>query len=174
MPEMWEVLPRERDSLKVEIYEAFCDVNREGGVSYREAGVLDWGGTEVERAEARAWDTESHWTELVDDRTVIVECDACWFFLDPIGFRYYLPVALIRSLYYNRAQHSRDYGIQFHLTLSEDRRERFLHKWSLLDLRQRRCIRRFIKYMIAYHKNDGGSEWEGWQASLDSYWCTVE
>jgi len=85
-------------SVIVEIYESFADVGREGGVSWSETVVLDDRGTDEERAEARAQDTETSWQELIDDSEWQPELSFDWYFLDAIGFRYYLPAAMIRCV----------------------------------------------------------------------------
>ncbi len=94
-------------------------------------------------------------------------------FLDAIGFRYYLAPAMIRCI---RSGH--DLGIRFFLTLPTDRlRQHTINKWSALDRRQRLCIARFLRYMIAAcegHDEPGHElEREWWQESLHSYWDTL-
>jgi hypothetical protein len=87
-------LEAEREALIAEIYAAFKDVSREGGVSWSETYVLDFYGTPEERAEARDRDRDWSWTDLVDDPDwQIGQGSGGLTFLDAIGFRYYLPHA---------------------------------------------------------------------------------
>lgn len=89
----------ERAALIAEIHAAFEGVMREGGVSWSESEVVDDFGTDEERAAARAEDTDRCWTELAYDADWnIGPASGGWSFLDPIGFQYYLPAAMIRRL----------------------------------------------------------------------------
>lgn len=74
-----------------EINAAFDGVSREGGVSMSEAEVIDDYGSDEERAQARARDTESRWQDISDEQLALN-----WpiSFFDPIGFRYYMPAYL--------------------------------------------------------------------------------
>src|SRR5262249_2266185 len=143
----------ERDLVIDEVYAAFCDVARKGGVSWAETKVIDGYGGDAERAAARASDTDRTWAELVDDPEWKVFAGVGgWSFLDAIGFRYYLPAATIRCI---RSGH--DEGVQFHLTLSDREsglREYTKTTWSLLDERQCRCVARFVDCMILITDRD--------------------
>jgi|LauGreDrversion4_2_1035121.scaffolds.fasta_scaffold108745_2 hypothetical protein len=80
------------------IKDAFKDVTREGGVSWHECEVIDNYGSDAERALARSRDTDRHWTELLSTEAFYPSGIGGFCFLDPIGFRYYLPAALCLSL----------------------------------------------------------------------------
>lgn len=77
---------------------AFAGVTREGGVSWSESDVIDAGGSDERRAEARACDLDQDWTELVADPAWQRWQEWPWSFLDPIGQRYYLPAMMVRGL----------------------------------------------------------------------------
>ena len=79
------------------IKDAFKDVTREGGVSWHECEVIDNYGSDAERALARTRDTDRHWTELLSTEAFYPSGIGGFCFLDPIGFRYYLPAALCLS-----------------------------------------------------------------------------
>lgn len=162
----------ERDCVIAEIHEAFRGVTRIDGVSWSESSVLDDYGSVDEQRAARATDQEDCWEDLVDDPTWEPETDAAAFsFLDRIGTRYYLPAAMIRCV-----RSGRDEGIQLYLTLSTDNlRDWHLEKWSLLDIRQRQCIRRFLLFMVAASRVAIAEiEARIWQHAYDSYWSTPE
>lgn len=94
-----QVLSLERDSILKEIDVAFAGVTREGGISWSEAVALDNYGTDEECQEARAKDKDISWKELVTDPHWRPLPGVGGFsFLDAIGFRYYLPAAMIRTL----------------------------------------------------------------------------
>ncbi|MBL0870801.1 MAG: hypothetical protein IBJ18_09530 [Phycisphaerales bacterium] len=83
-----------------QIHAAFKDVDRTNGISWREADIIDDHGDEYQLAAARARDNEKSWTDLLDPQRWPPTDGprSGWAFLDPIGFRYYLPVAMIRHL----------------------------------------------------------------------------
>jgi hypothetical protein len=186
----------ERDGLLREIDAAFDGVSREGGVSWSESRVLDDQGTPAERAAARSRDREEDWRQLVDDPGWVVDPGSGGFyFLDPIGFRYYLPAAMVRCVVSGQ-----DEGVLPHLTVYPGQSSRPpLAQWSRLDMRQRRCVARFLRYMHlaavhsyrdfradwwdpAFEKQglvwdtswSEQAEWEGWSTALDGYWGRID
>jgi hypothetical protein len=75
------------------ITSAFNGVSREGGVSLHETRVLDGLGSESEMIEARAKDIDAKWQDVPD--SAIEKPLLSLNFLDPIGFRYYIPAYMI-------------------------------------------------------------------------------
>ena len=190
MPPLHEKLLAERDALIAEIHAAFKHIKRGRGVSWLETDVLDDYGTEQECKAARAKDPEQHWPTLVNnpnwdhDKTY-----GGWAFLDPEGFRYYLPPAMVRE-----ALNDDPYGaspFMFSLTFPKpakdpkrDLREHTLKKWSMLDDRQRRCVKRFLEYKVAcaraHHDAEtaelgyeNGPFRSEWLTALNSYWASI-
>ena len=161
----------ERDALLAEIYDAFPGGSRQGGVSWSESVVIDDYGSPEERAAARAQDRDAKWQDLLDDTSWNPERGVGgWSFLDAIGFRYYLPAAMVISV-----RQGWDAGILFHLKLPEgDLREWKHDKWSMLSLPQRLCVKRFLQYMgiiSAWHVAEDDEY--GWIAALKSYWGRI-
>lgn len=161
-------LDTERESVRAEIIAAFGDVTRDGGVSWEEARVIDLYGSDHERAAARAAERDSRWLDLVggedwDWR----QGTGGWVFLDATGFRYYLPAAMTRLL----DGCDDDTGLAWSLQLDDraDDSRRF-RQWSLLDRRQRMCVRRWLRYLVAYHKAQHVRGEEEWAQVLWSYW----
>ena len=177
---MEDDLPEEfrvRKTLMIEeVDRAFRGVSRVGGISWRETAVVEWSGSDEERAQARAEDAESRWRDLVDDASWTPWYAQGWSFLDPIGFRYYLPVAMVRSL-----QSGHDEGIVFWLTLpsglpkAPSFREHALKRWSALNAEQRVCVRHFLESMLALAELQPSQyrsiEAEPWQKALASHWA---
>jgi hypothetical protein len=150
---------------------AFGAVTREGGVSWSESRVIDDNGSQMERDAARAKDAESSWQALVDDERWDPEMGiGGWSFLDPVGFRYYLPAAMMRGL-----KTGYDVGIQFHLTLPKRfLREHTLTNWSLLDPGQRYAVARFIRTMIEIEEDSGDPiNVANWRRTFASYWTSL-
>ena len=83
-----------KQELIEEITAAFDGVVREDGVSLHEAMVIDDYGSDEERAQARAQDTEARWQD-VPDEDIGWRSDVVLSFLDAKGFRYYLPAYLV-------------------------------------------------------------------------------
>ncbi|NER84275.1 MAG: hypothetical protein F6K42_33015, partial [Leptolyngbya sp. SIO1D8] len=75
---------------------AFSDVLREDGVSMHQARVIDDYGSPEEEAQARLLDIDTHWWEVPD--AWIAEFYEILSFVDPKGFRYYIPAYMIWTL----------------------------------------------------------------------------
>lgn len=84
---------QKKAALIEEITAAFNGVSREDGVTLHEAMALDDYGGPEERQKARAQDTENRWQDVPDED--IRSSDAVLNFLDPKGFRYYIPAFLV-------------------------------------------------------------------------------
>jgi hypothetical protein len=84
------------DELIDEITAAFDGVSREDGTTLHEAIAIDDWKSLDEQLAARLFDTEERWQDVPDD--AIVECDSALSFLDPKGFRYYLPAFMVCGL----------------------------------------------------------------------------
>lgn len=172
----------ERNALIAEIYAAFKGVSRKGGVSWNETKVIDGYGSDEDRRKARATDTDRSWKELATNQKWDVFLGIGGFpFLDPIGFCYYLPAAMIRNILDGEKQ-----DVSFALELNKATkprglklRDNLIHKWSLLDDRQRRCVARFIRFMIAWEEaimdeEFPGYEAEQWRTAYERYWKQFE
>ncbi|MGV3618043.1 MAG: DUF6714 family protein [Fimbriimonas sp.] len=177
-------LDDERRMLVYEIYAAFAGVTREGGVSWSEAIAKDLYLAPEECRAARELDREGSWKELADDPGwEYGGCGGAWAFLDPIGFRYYLPAAMIRCI---RKDEDSDFAFSLRIPgpdepfTAPDAFQGYMEKWSALDLRQRRCVKRFLRYMVRIGETRPAPEastfeslTEQWQTALDSYWERV-
>lgn len=160
-------LNAEAEAMIKQIEEAFKGVNRKGGVSWSEAHVLDDYGDLAERLKARKEDKDKDWHELLRDPKWQPDSGhGGWAFLDPIGFRYYLPAAMIRSV-----QQGYDAGISFWLTLAKGRGGD-LEDWSKFTPKQRYCVRSFVLYMLSASKEEE-SECGDWRLAFESYWSRV-
>jgi hypothetical protein len=142
------------------IKDAFGNVSRQGGVSWTETEVLDMYGTDAERKAARAKDTDRRWTELIDGDGFF-ECGIGGFcFLDPIGFRYYLPAAICISLRKRRDTAFTFNTLEFHLQLDSGPLP-----WNLdlLDEAQLRAIAEYHWFQLAEgewgYQPDGSYIW---------------
>jgi len=126
-----------------------------------------------ERLRARAKDADSSWQQLIDD--------PAWFsprgiggfgFLDAIGFRYYLPVAIIRSV-----RDRRDHGTCFHLDIppqGELRRDYALEQVSLLNRTQCQIVAAFLQFMNRVPDWPNPYSGDAWDVAFLSYWKQFE
>ena len=162
----------ERDALVAEIEAAFDGVSREGGVSWSTAAVADACG---------AWPLEPEhdmrWQDLVDDLNWKPSPGLGGFaFLDAIGFRYYLPVQMTRCVRDGWDDGNISIGWRLGGT-EEGASDQDKQRWSLLDLRQRLCVKRFLQYMNVVNPVDtlgiATHDPSQWQTALDNYWNDV-
>ncbi len=159
-----------RLSLIAEVNSAFEDVTRDGGVSWSQSEAEDIYRTAEEYAAAAKMDTDVRWQDLVEDEAWRHDPGVGGFaFLDAIGFRYYLPAAMVRDLKRGITD-----VLDLHLNCpppgAKDRK-RFLKKWSLLDERQRRCVAEFIRYGIDREAIDSmGEVMQNYQHAWENYW----
>jgi hypothetical protein len=165
-----EFMREERDAIIAEAYAAWKGVTREGGVSWTETTVIDDNGEMEERLAARESDIEESWEGLVTRSDWPGEDGASFGLLDPIGFRYYVAPALIRTL------EGEEIGLRFYLTIElDDHREYHLEKWSLLDDRQRTCIARAIRLMWDWHGATRNlHEACQWQHAYERHWRSID
>lgn len=82
----------ESDILLEMIAAAFADVKRGDGITLHQAVVIDNYGSEDEFVSAGKFATESRWQDVPDSD--ISTNTSIFNFLDPAGFRYYLPAAM--------------------------------------------------------------------------------
>lgn len=164
------VLTQRKAGLIADIRASFRDVDRRFGVSWSESSVIDGYGPEEECARARQLDTDTHWTDVLQDPEWEPSPGHGGFsFLDAIGFRYYLPAAMIWTL-----NHGESSLIDFHLTaqLNNKGRKRIPGQWSTLTPTQCRTVARFLQYMVDTIKADRRtSDSVAWQEALDSHWA---
>jgi hypothetical protein len=82
--------------LIAEITAAFDGVAREDGTTLHEAIAIDnWKSPEEQHA-ARRVDTEQRWQDVPPE--AIIACESALSFLDPKGFRYYVPAFMVCGL----------------------------------------------------------------------------
>jgi hypothetical protein len=160
----------ERTSLIEEIRIAFAGLSREGGTTLREARALDdydlWtGSTEQERAPFRNLDVDQSWEEVPDDD--IERFDSVFSFLNPIGFRYYLPAYMVWDIkYYDVSSSCSTGNVVYALCMPSDIGGWEAGRFSVFNPAQCRAICHFLKFMASHDDlleaqiND----------ALDAYW----
>ncbi len=150
------------------IEEAFADVPP-GRITIHEAEAIDRYASEAERAAERGRDAERDWREVPDES--IGECPDALAFLDPEGWRFYLPAYMrwsIRHLGDGGASMVPDHTI-YSLALSPAAhlRAHQLARFRTLDPGQARAVCRFLRLMAAAEEVDGLVAGE----ALASHWA---
>lgn len=166
--------PECRQTLIETIAEAFADVLREDGVSLHQARVIDAYGGPAEEAQARLLDTDGHWWEVPDER--IAELYEALSFVDPKGFRYYIPAYMIWTLKHYRSTDSNSvdstvYAFLIYGGLEEWTQTRF----EILNQPQRRAVCWFLQYIVRFGRRYADTP--SAQLALDQYWgqfCSPE
>lgn len=82
----------EEDELLAMIERAFDGVERDDGITLHQAVVIDDYGSQEEFDAAAKLDTETRWQDVSDED--IASNPSIYCFLDPKGFRYYLPASM--------------------------------------------------------------------------------
>lgn len=165
IPERFHAEQRE---VEQDIREAFRGVSRRGGTSWSESVAVDRYGSDLEREQARANDTESCWEELVDAPSWNHERGLGGFnFLDSVGFRYYIAPALIRCV--------REGGGEFTsyaLTVDCGFKQRLV---SLINPRQAAAVARAIRLLVELHEAAGDSVYgEPWVRAYRLHWHALD
>lgn len=156
-----EPIAAERARLEAEIRAAFAGVSREGGVSWGWSQVHDGFGSRT----PRLCDDDTHWTQLVDDPGWSDDPRIGGFcFLDAVGFRYYLPAAMIRALRQGWSD-----PFPFNLALRDPGSYR-LAQWSALDQRQGACVAWFLRHMRDADMAEDRPGAREWEDAYRSHW----
>jgi hypothetical protein len=133
-----------------EIHRAFSDVSRADGVTLHEALVIDDYGSDAERTAARELDTDCRWQDVPD--RLIEENDSVLSFMDPTGFRYYLPAYMVWSLrnYERSNTFSHNHPIcSLALSESGSMRQWALERFAVFNDVQARAICKFLRFMAS-------------------------
>lgn len=81
-----------REAVIADIMESFRSATRDNAVSWETAKKADYYEAFPER------EKDTHWSQLIDDPSFNAKPRSAWHFLDGNGFRYYLPIAMIREI----------------------------------------------------------------------------
>ncbi len=82
---------QQAETLRKMIHTHFAGVSRQGGISLHQTRVVDAYGSTDDMRRALQHDTDTQWTEVQDGWIEQHGKAGELCFLDPIGFRYYLP-----------------------------------------------------------------------------------
>jgi hypothetical protein len=159
------------------VFETFRDVTLEGGVSWSESIAFDKYNSEREWQAARGKDCEPGWEVLANDPDWEPFPGGGGFhFLDAIGFRYYLPVALVKKL---RGEYGSGGEIDQHLNIRGGFRASKLEMLSALQPEEIQCVCEFLKCMMAVEDYPPDPELgyfgeDSWERAYRSHWVNLD
>lgn len=137
------------------VSEAFHGVAREDGVTLHEARVIDDYGSNDERAAARMLDTEKVWEDV--PHADIEEYSEALSFLDPKGFRYYIPAYMIWAVReFGKTDSMSVNATVFHLTNLDG--DFGFTRLDLLSEPQRTAVAMFLLYISMEHGDHNATE----------------
>lgn len=135
--------------LTKEINLEFREVDRSGGISLHQAEVLNDRGTDEEYSLALSLDTDKHWSEI--DNATIEKHPDILFFLDPLGFKYYLPAYIkygLADIEINNRVSDMLYSITDLLLIDCTKEENTNYRTSLFTEEQKKVISHFLMLII--------------------------
>ncbi len=170
-PSGWQTLDTIAEAAKLklikQIVSAFDRVTRDDGISLHEAVVIDSYGSDEQRAIARQKDNELRWQD-VPDRSIEHSYSALCF-LDPKGWRYYIPAYMIWSLknYMTSGSNSIDSTV-YTFKFSGDPEDYYLSRFKILNQEQSIAVCQFLRFMTTHHEGFVNDSWS--QEALKNYW----
>jgi hypothetical protein len=170
-PSGWQTLDTIAEAAKLklikQIVSAFDRVTRDDGISLHEAVVIDSYGSDEQRAIARQKDNELRWQD-VPDRSIEHSYSALCF-LDPKGWRYYIPAYMIWSLknYMTSGSNSIDSTV-YTFKFSGDPEDYYLSRFKILNQEQSIAVCQFLLFMCTHHEGFVNDSWS--QEALKNYW----
>ncbi len=159
------VIEVERAAVIEQIERAFDGVQREDGVTLHEADVIDVYGSDEERAAARRLDPDRHWQDVPE--TVLARLSGMSF-LDPKGYRYYLPAYMRWMLNHPDVDSNSQDSTIYSLTQTKGLEEWELARWRMLNDVQAAAVCRFLRFLVAYSRSYFDDRHA--QLALDEYW----
>lgn len=127
-----------------EITAAFDGVSREDGITLHEAQAIDDYGSDAERAAAHTLDTETRWQDIPDED---IQCGyVVLSYLDPKGFRYYIPaymVWVLRNLENNECESMTPDSVESSFVGYKSREQKA--RFALFTRQQSKAIAHFLK-----------------------------
>ena len=172
-PSSWQTLDSIAEAAKLELIKqitsAFDGVTREDGISLHEAVVIDDYGSDEQRAIARQKDNELRWQDVPDKWIEQSESALC--FLDPKGWRYYIPAYMIWSLkhYINSdLNHNSINSTIYTFKFSPDPDDYYWSRFEILNQEQSKAVCQFLRFMTTHHEGYVNDSWR--QEALKNYW----
>ncbi|GAB4199638.1 MAG: hypothetical protein Fur006_50470 [Coleofasciculaceae cyanobacterium] len=147
----WETIDtlaeKTRLSLIEEINAAFDGVSRQDGISPHAARALDdWSSLEEAKKIGQKMDLDTQWQEVPDEW--LMTFHDIFAFLDPKGFRYYIPAYMVWSLKEPKASDSN--SLSSLLWALENKNGYYKSNFDILNQEQLQVIDNFIEFVNNY------------------------
>lgn len=157
------------EKIIAKVEQAFAKVTRGDGVTLHETEVIDACGSERNRATARRKDTDKRWQNVPDAAIEAHQEALC--FLDPAGFRYYLPAYMRWSLRHFKISNSLSSDSTIYALapsgnkgVTDWNRER----WGVFTQVQAKVILSFLRFMADH--GEGHADAYMARLAIDAYW----
>jgi hypothetical protein len=151
------------------IERAFGGVRREGGITLPETQIIKRGGSEADLRKARSKAEEKRWQDVADEE--IEKHGNALGFLDPKGFRYYLPAYMRWSLQHLKSAKTDPLNAAIYALspsanprVSQSNQER----WALFSPLQCHVIFKFLAFMVGQY--DGPVDTYMARLALEARW----
>ena len=147
----WETLDELASKAKLPLIEkitaAFDGVSREDGISLHAARALDdWHSLEGAKKIGQTMDRDTRWQDVPAES--IMKFHDIFSFLDPKGFRYYIPAYMVWSLQESQASDSNSFDSL--LRALENRDGYYRTHFEILTFPQLEAISDFIEFVNNY------------------------
>lgn len=151
------------------IERAFGGVRREGGLTLPETQVIKRGGTEADRRKARSSVTDKRWQEVSDEE--IEKHGNALAYLDPKGFRYYLPAYMRWSLRHLDSRKTDPLNAAIYAlspSANPEVTKRNAERWALFTPMQCHMIFKFLTFMVGQY--DSAVDAYMARLALEAHW----
>ena len=147
------LLCEQAEQLISSLAESFRDVSLGNGITLHEANAIDLRLSVSEQRAMRRLDKASQWQNVPEEH--LIKCSSALSFLDPAGFRFYLPAFLTFGL---RAEHPEAYELlsssYFHLLHEPGKSLRQSNPGAIIQrfgftLQQSKALLSFLRYFGA-------------------------
>lgn len=148
---------------------AFGDVRRGSGITLHEADVLDACGSEKERVKARKLDTDEKWQDVPERE--IEDHPSALCFLDPEGFRYYLPAYMRWSVRNYRTSNSLSCDMTLYALAPSGNKgvtDWNRARWEVFTRQQSEVILDYLRFMLETGKDHADSFMA--ELAINAYW----
>jgi hypothetical protein len=136
-----------RDRVVEEIELAFSNVELGSGVTLHEAD-LEHAGTVAEVVAARHMDPERRWQDVSDEK---LERLCPLPFLDPEGWRFYVPAFMRWSIrFYDESDSVTSDWTIYTFSVMGAMRDRAKRRWAMLDVAQCRAVCSYLRFMVEH------------------------
>jgi hypothetical protein len=157
--------PKTKEALITKIEAAFSGVKLGGGISWREADVIDDYGSKEQRRLARLQDEKEDWTKIPLELIGDLRYQAVLSFLDMEGLKYYLPICMI---YFLKKGNENGSAIIDSIIFTLTDEKKIIKLKSHLNNEQLACVKSFLLRDVESRGYSGKKE--STRKLINDYW----